>query len=225
MKKISWSWWCDRAWIKFGCLITVCMMALMLWNWNSWGNDLKVICAISALIPMHVVEEWIFPGGFHYQYNVGLFHSEQPNCYPMCRLSDMYTNLIATFLYMALTFISMFNGNHVYSGMLLGTIAFSALELFMHTLMGIKMYLKFKRNGKTTIYGPGSFTAYFGFVILGIIAFFCLDGVAITTIDWLICIGILACIGIGCILIPESIIKQKNSVYYFESAGYFERFL
>lgn len=218
------NWWCDRAWIKFGCLITAIMVGLMLWQWNNWGTDLKVICLVAALIPMHVVEEWVFPGGFHYQYNVGLYKSEKPNYYPMCRLSDMYTNLIATFLYMALTFVSMANGNHVNPGMLMGTIAFSALELFMHTMMGIKMYIKFKAKGKTTIYGPGSLTAYFGFGVLGIISLYCLNGVAVTGSDWAICIGILLFIGVVCILIPENIIKKNDTPYFFKSAGYFERF-
>lgn len=218
------NWWCDRAWIKFGCLITTIMVGLMLWQWNNWGADLKVICLVAALIPMHVVEEWVFPGGFHYQYNVGLYKSEKPNCYPMCRLSDMYTNLIATFLYMALTFVSMANGSRVNPGMLMGTIAFSALELFMHTMMGIKMYIKFKAKGKTTIYGPGSLTAYFGFGVLGIISIYCLNGVAVTGSDWAICIGILLFIGVVCILIPENIIKKKDTPYFFKSAGYFERF-
>lgn len=223
--KRNWSWWCDRAWIKFGCVLTAIMMSLMMLNWEKWGPDLKVVCAVAMLIPMHVVEEWVFPGGFHYQYNVGLFHSEVPNNYPMCRLSDMYTNLLATFLYMLITFSAMADGNTVRPGILMGTIAFTCLELFMHTLMGCKMYFRFKEDGKTTIYGPGSFTAYFGFVPLGIIAYYCIKDASITVFDWVICFGILAFIAVVCILIPEGIIKRKDTPYYFSNAGYFERFM
>lgn len=225
MNKTGLNKWCDKAWIKFGIVISFVMMAVILIFWNDWGDDLKVIAAISVLIPLHVVEEWVFPGGFHYQYNTVLYNSDKPNHYPMCRLSDMFTNLIATFLYIGLTIYSVCSGNTVVPGMLMGTIAFCALEFCLHTFMGVKMYFKFKSKGKTTIYGAGSFTAYFGFLPLGIIAFLCLQGASITATDWIICIAILAFIAVVCILIPENIIKNKDTKYYFDSAGYYERFI
>lgn len=121
-ERTFWDWWCDRAWIIFGCYITALMTVLILWNWEAWPVDLKLIAAVAALIPIHVVEEWVFPGGFHYQYNTVLYRSEQPERYPMCRLSDMYTNLVATFFFMALTFYGMANGNYVKTGVLMGMI-------------------------------------------------------------------------------------------------------
>ena len=62
-------WWCQRAWIKFSCGITTVVMLMILINWQNWSTELKFIAAIAALIPIHVIEEWVFPGGFHYQYN------------------------------------------------------------------------------------------------------------------------------------------------------------
>ena len=59
--------------------------------------DLIVIAAISVLIPLHVIEEWVFPGGFHYHYNT-VMKSKQLDRYPMSRLTDMLTNFIATIL-------------------------------------------------------------------------------------------------------------------------------
>ena len=188
--------WCDRTWIKVGLVIALAALAAILVNWNRWGTDLKVIAAIAVLIPLHVVEEWVFPGGFHYQYNVVLCQSDKPNSYPMCRLSDMFTNLVTTVFYVVLAFIAVVRGNHVNPGMLMGTLAFSVLEVFAHTLMGTKMYFRFREKGKTTITG----------------------------IDWGICFGILGFIGILCVLLPEKIIKDKDTPYYFESSGYFERF-
>lgn len=170
------NWWCDRAWILLECLLAGVMMCLMLFCWETWGTDVKVICAVSILLPMHVVEEWVFPGGFHYQYNVGVFGSEVPDRYPMCRLSDMYTNLIGTVFFMVLTFAAMANGNTVRPGILMATAVFAGMEALAHTLLGCKMYFRFKSRGKRTIYGPGSLTAYFGFAPLGVIAFYCIRG-------------------------------------------------
>lgn len=224
-KKTGLDWWSDRAWIKFGCVVSFVMMVAILVNWHEWGTGVKVLAAVAVLIPLHVVEEWVFPGGFHYQYNTALYGSDVPNAYPMCRLSDMITNLMATFLYIGLAIVALCNGGHVNPGMLMGTVAFAALEFGMHTYMGVRMYLRFKGAGKTTIYGPGSITAYFGFVPLGAISLWCLNGATITGLDWCICAGILAFIAVVCILIPENIIKRKDTPYCFASAGYFERFM
>ena len=222
MKK-DMNWWCDRAWIKCSCLIAAIMTGLILLNWENWSAELKIIAAIAALIPVHVVEEWVFPGGFHYQYNC-TFGSDQPDRYPMCRLSDMITNLVATVLYITLTIICIVNGR-VSNGIILGTIVFCVLEFFMHTMFGIRMYLKFKSKGKTTIYGPGSITAYLGFTVFGIILLYCMEGRTVVSGDWVEALIILCIIGFVCILIPENLLKKKDNKYFFESSGYFDRFL
>ena len=223
MKK-DMNWWCDRAWIIFGCWITAVMTVLIMVFWQSWSAELKVIAAIAALIPIHVVEEWVFPGGFHFQYNTFLYKSEQPDRYPMCRKSDMITNLEATLLYIILTCICIINGE-VNTGMIMGTIVFCALEVFLHTLFGSLAYFRYKSKGKTTIYGPGSLTAYLGFGVLGVILLYSMQGRTITSGDWIVCFVILAIIAFGCILIPETLIKKKDSPYFFKTNGYYDRFL
>ena len=218
------SWWCDRAWIIFGCWITALMTILILANWRSWSAELKIVAAIAALIPIHVIEEWVFPGGFHFQYNTFLYKSEQPDRYPMCRVSDMITNLGATFMYVAFTLICINNGNVVSTGMIMGTIGFCILEVVIHTFFGTMAYLKYRVNGKKTIYGPGSITAYLGFGVFGVILWYGMQGRMIAGPDWLVCIGILAAIAFVWILIPENIIKKKDNKYFFASKGYYERF-
>lgn len=217
-------WWSDRAWIKFGCLITAVITILILVNWGTWSPELKIVFAIAALIPVHVIEEWVFPGGFHYQYNLTLYRSKYPDRYPMCRVSDMITNLAATFFYIILGIISLQN-EAVSTGLILGTIGFCALEVTLHTVFGIKMYFRFKDKGKTTIYGPGSITAYLGFGVFGAILFYALAGRVITGGDIAVCLGILAFIAVVCILIPENLLKNHNNKYGFRSNGYFDRFL
>lgn len=222
-QKKDMSWWCDRAWIKFGFALSIITMAVVLILWNDLSTGVKVVAAIAALIPLHVIEEWVFPGGFHYQYNTAQ-KSDAPNCYPMNRASDMITNLVATFLFLALAIWATCAGT-LPAGVLMGTIAFCALEGTLHTVFGIAMYAKFKSAGKTTIYGPGSITAYFGFVPLGVIALYQVAGDPISGIDWAVAIGILAFIAVLCILVPENILKSRETPYAFKNAGYFERFM
>lgn len=216
--------WSDRTWIKFGSIITAVITIVILMHWQTWADELKVIWGIGALIPVHVIEEWVFPGGFHYQYNTFLYHSKSPDRYPMCRVSDMITNLGATFLYIGLGLVCTLTGE-VSAGILMGTIGFCCLEVCLHTVFGILAYIKFHGEGKTTIYGPGSITAYLGFGVFGTILFYCMQDRTITGEDWLIGICILAVIALVCILIPENLIKRKDSQYYFRTNGYFDRFL
>ena len=207
-------WWCERAWIKFTCLITAFMTVIIMIYWNKWSIELKLMGAISALLPVHVIEEWIFPGGFNYQYNLFLFNSEQPDRYPMCRLSDMITNLVGIFIYVIITVIYAIiedKGGYVNTGLIMGTIVFSALEVIVHTLFGIKAYFYFRKYGKTTIYGPGSITAYLGFGVFGIIlAYVLVDRIKaklLHSFDWIIMICQIIGMFVFGILLPENIIK------------------
>ncbi|MGM0168532.1 hypothetical protein IGI39_004287 [Enterococcus sp. AZ135] len=224
MKKTGLDWWSNRAWILFGCCITAFMTLMILINWNTWPSEVKAMAGMSALIPIHVVEEWVFPGGFHFQYNTFLYKSDQPDRYPMCRASDMITVLSTTFMYMTITAMSVSNNGKVYIGALIGSVAFCLLEVGFHTYCGIRAYFKYKKKGKTTIYGPGSITAYLGFGSLGTIMMYNLQGKTIGTSDWLGCAAVLGLIACFCLL-PEIIFKKKDSPYYFASNGYYDQFL
>ena len=155
IKKELFNNWCKTAWLKCGLLISALMIVLILVNWNSWSTALKCIAAVAALIPVHATEEWIFPGGFAYQYNLFLNSSDYPKAYPMNRASDMITVLGTTVMYALLVLYFAVTETPVPSGVLLGATGFSVLEVSVHTYFGIRAYGKFKNKGKTTIYGTG----------------------------------------------------------------------
>ncbi len=224
MKKCNFNQWCKTAWLKFSLIITGCMLVLMLINWNTWSTPLKCIAVVAALIPVHATEEWIFPGGFAFQYNLFLNKSEYPNCYPMNRASDMITVLGTTIMYAIITVYFAVTGKSVPSGILLGAACFSALEVSVHTFFGIKAYLKFKDCGKTTIYGTGSMTAYTGFLVIGIIMLREIIALGVSGKDVIFCILILGITSILC-FVPEIKFKDTKSPYAYSNSGYYERFL
>lgn len=224
MKKMTLSNWCYRAWIKVMCAIGGVMTTLILANWQTWSVGLKCIAAMAVVLPLHVLEEWVFPGGFHFQYNTFLQRSDLPDRYPMNRLSDMITNLGTTVMYVIIALVCWVKGV-VHPGLLLGSLIFSCLEVFAHTAMGTLAYFKFKGKGKTTIYGPGSITAYTGFLPVGVIMFYELQEVALTGSVWMVAAAVIAVIGICFVLIPETAFRKKNTAYHFENNGYYDRFL
>lgn len=223
MKKMNFNQWCKTAWLKFSLCISGFMLILMLINWNTWSTALKCIAVITALVPVHATEEWIFPGGFAFQYNLFLNKSEYPTCYPMNRASDMVTVLGTTIMYAIFTLFFAITGTDVPAGILLGATCFSALEVSVHTFFGIKAYLTFKPNGKTTIYGTGSMTAYTGFLVLGIIMLRTIISMGLSPIDLLFCIVVLAITSI-LVFVPEAKFKDTNSPYAYSNRGYYERF-
>ena len=224
MKKFRFNDWCKTAWLKCSLLISALMIVLILVNWNTWSTALKCVAAIAALVPIHATEEWIFPGGFAYQYNLFLNKSEYPKAYPMNRASDMITVLGTTVMYALLVLYFAVTGRAVPSGILLGATSFSALEVSVHTYFGIRAYGKFKSKGKTTIYGTGSMSAYVGFLPLGCIMIrqIAAQGLRAADIGW--CVAVLGIISI-LVFVPEAKFKDKNSPYAYSNSGYYERFL
>ena len=224
-KKDFWSWWCYRSWIKFSlCVTTLVTIAILIW-WNEWSVPVKIFAAIGALIPIHVVEEWVFPGGFFYQYNTFAFRSDIPYRYPQNRLSDTITNLLATFLYVILALWYVLTGSAVPASVILMTIGFCILEVVIHSYFGIMAWLRFRSVGKTTIYGVGSVTAYFCFAPFGAILCYSLADYAITGSDWLYGIIELIVMLICVVVLPEQFTKSRDTRFVFPSAGYYERFL
>ena len=224
MKKHNFNEWCKTAWLKCGLLISALMIVLVLVNWNTWSTALKCVAAVAALVPVHATEEWIFPGGFAYQYNLFLNKSDHPNAYPMNRASDMVTVLGTTVMYALFVLYFAVTGCTVPSGVLLGATGFSALEVSVHTYFGIRAYLKFKSKGKTTIYGTGSITAYTGFLVLGCIMIrqIAAQGLSLADIGW--CVAVLGIISV-LVFVPEAKFKNTNSPYAYPNSGYYERFL
>ena len=224
MKKERFNDWCKTAWLKCSLLITALMLILVLINWNIWPLELKCVAVIAALIPVHATEEWLFPGGFAFQYNLFLNRSSNPNAYPMNRASDMVTVLGTTVMYALLVLYFAVTGRTVPSGVLLGATCFSALEVSVHTYFGIRAYLKFKAQGKTTIYGTGSMTAYTGFFVLGCIMLRRILALSVSGTDLVWCAAILGVTSI-LVFVPEAKFKDKNSPYAYSNSGYYEKFL
>lgn len=224
MNKNRFNNWCKTAWLKCGLLISARMIILILVNWNSWSTALKCIAAIAALVPIHATEEWIFPGGFAYQYNPFLNKSDFPNAYPMNRASDMITVLGTTIMFAFPVLYFAVTGTPVPCGVFLGATGFSALEVSVHTYFGIRAYGKFKSKGKTTIYGTGSMSAYTRFLPLGCIMVWqiAVQGLSTADIGW--CIAVLGIISV-LVFVPEAKFKDTNSPYAYPNSGYYERFL
>lgn len=215
--------WCKKPWLIVSLCISAALLIAMLVNWGTWQPSLKLLCAVATLVPIHATEEWLFPGGFAFQYNTFMYGSQEPSHSPMNRASDMFTVLLTTLILGTLTIVFACTAGCAPAGVVMGAAGFALLEATVHTYFGIRAYLKYRAQGKTTIYGPGSMTAYFGFAVLFVLAVLTLAEMTITGADIAMCLAVIA--AIGCFaFVPERIFKGTAAQYAFSSHRYYERY-
>lgn len=80
-------------WLYVITLIAGIVLGCLISNWSVWSLQTKLFAFATMLLPLHVLEEWYFPGGFHTMYNL-MQKSDKLDRYPMNQLSDMWTNFI-----------------------------------------------------------------------------------------------------------------------------------
>ncbi len=91
MEKIIKGWL--SCWLYVITLVAGIIIGITIVNWNDWSMLTKLFAFATALLPIHVLEEWHFPGGFHVMYNY-LEKSDALDRYPMNQFTDMITNFI-----------------------------------------------------------------------------------------------------------------------------------
>lgn len=79
-------------WLYVITLLSGIIIGYTIFNWSHLTLQTRFVALTVAMLPLHVLEEWLFPGGFHYMYNV-FANSDKTDRYPMNQLSDMWTNL------------------------------------------------------------------------------------------------------------------------------------
>ncbi len=207
-------------WLYIMTLIAGVVLGCLICNRSVWSFQTKLFAFATMLLPLHVLEEWHFPGGFHTMYNL-MQKSDKLDRYPMNRLSDMWTNFIGVIFGCIVLTVGV---NPIFMFMQL----FLCLaEVFGHTLGGIFSYNLFKSKGKKTIYTPGSFTTWFGYIPIAIgivISFFTEQSISLRQIPIaLICSMLLGGFALSGM---EKICKNENTPYGYDwGNGYFEKYL
>lgn len=220
MKNINKLWL--SCWLYVMALISGVIIGTLAFKWNDWSWETRLFAMATALLPLHVLEEWRFPGGFHVMYNL-MKKSEvsMADHYPMNQLSDMWTNLIGVVFGVIVLIVG------VTPLFCMMQIFLCLAELWGHISGGIYSYKLFKSQGKKTIYNPGLFTALFGYlpIMIGLIVALCLEK-APQLYEYLIVLP--CCLALGFIALPlaEKLCKDKNSPYAYDwGNGYFEKFI
>lgn len=206
-------------WLYVIAAIAGVLIGLTAANWTAWTMQTRLVALGTALLAFHVLEEWHFPGGFHYMYNI-MADSRMPDRYPMNQLSNMWTNWIGIMFGCFCLIIGVTPMLAVMQLLLcLG-------ELLAHTKSGIWVRKHFAAQGKKTIYNSGLFTSLFGYLPLAvalIVSFFVEKAPAIPDVLLaIVCGGMLMAIALPG---AEKLCRREDMPYgYTWGDGYFEKF-
>lgn len=196
------------------------LSALLVNNWSIYTLPTKLaIMAIISLV-LHVLEEWRFPGGFYYMYNIQ-HGSDMPDRYPMSQLTDMLTNFIPIVFGCIMLALGM---PYIVTLMWFGL---SAMEVIVHTIAGMQMKKRFVSKGKKTLYNPGLATSLGCFlpIFIGFIYSFIIYRIP-TLVEIVLAIIFTLALSFICINLAEGVLKRKDSPYPYDwGKGYFEKFV
>ena len=222
--------WCDNLWLIALSILGVVVAILLVLNWNSWTPGAKGGAFLAIIMPLHVFEEWKFPGGLHYIYNI-IFGprtaaNQHLDRYPMSRFTDMITNIGLAVIPLIYAVFAQLYGMSNSTAICIIILSFG--EVLAHTIVGGYSLKRYRHAGKRTIYCPGFFTAYTLFLPAGI--YLCTQLTAVTAIDLLD--GVLAMVILGVVCVPlqeiplkKWVMKQQGKPFAFASPKYYAKFV
>lgn len=206
--------------------IILILLVVVFWNQLDWASRFLYFPGIGLVL--HVLEEWRFPGGFHYIYNLTR-NSDVPDRYPMNQVSDMLTNFGALIVFFgSITFNEIIIG--VTPIFAIASFLFCVVEVIGHTFFSIRSNKFFNTKGKKIIYNPGFLTTYLVFLPVSIdFIYIFATGILQTVLtDWLLGVVLLGILGLLLIVLPERALQNKNSPYPFTGKyefGYYKKYI
>ncbi len=207
-------------WLYVMAGIGVGLAYLIYKNRKVWSK-INILCAIAIIVlVLHVIEEWVLPGGLHYSYNIS-HGSDILSRYPMNRLTDMITNFGGVVTGCIVLKVWGFRKPAGIAVML-----FSAFEVVIHIAIGISSLSTFGEYGMNTLYSPGLITSLFGFlpVSVGLAIVFFKEKPFPSVKQWVMAVVGTVALCFLLINLPEMVLGDKNSPYEFTDRGYYERF-
>lgn len=208
-------------WLYVMTIIEI-VLCICIWKKRKTWSTLNILCTFAIIVLiLHVIEEWVLPGGLHYSYNIA-HNSTILNRYPMNRLTDMITNFGAVVVGCIVLKVGGFQKPAGVAIMI-----FSAFELVIHITIGIQDMQIFGKYGMNTLYSPGLITSLFGFlpVCIGLaIHLFKKKENRPNIMQWIMAITATVILAFLLINLPEMVLGREDSPYEFTNRGYYEQF-
>lgn len=200
----------------------ILVVSLLIIRWPSLPGFVKLAYALMAVMCLHQLEEYRFPGGFLWGFNT-VIGSKNAVRYPGNRLSASTVDIVSMFLTVPPLII------HCTPRLAAIFAIFSLIEAVLHCYFGAFMLHKFYSAGKGTIYFPGNATAWFLFTPLAIALMNELIQKHLLSVSgWFQAAGIIAIFVLIFMTTLTYVLRDPHSPYIYQSTtktGYFHKFL
>lgn len=196
-------------------------LSIQVWKNRKKWDKINILCTLAVIVlVLHVLEEWVLPGGLHYSYNID-HGSTILSRYPMNRLTDMLTNFGGALLG---CIVLKFWGFRKPAG--IAVMLFSTFEVVIHIVIGITSLRTFGAYGMNTLYSPGLVTSLFGFlpITIGLAAHLFQKKNRATAKQWIMAVAAMFGFCFLLINLPEMLLGDENSPYHFTDRGYYEQY-
>lgn len=208
-------------WLYVMAAIGIFLSVKIYKNRTHW-DKLNIYCTAAVVVlVLHVLEEWVLPGGLHYSYNID-HGSAILSRYPMNRLTDMITNFGGVILG---CIVLKFWGFKKPAGVAI--MLFSAFEVVIHVVIGFTSLKTFGEYGMNTLYSPGLVTSLFGFLPITLALakeLFFSGKKRPTLLQWVMAVAAMFGFCFLLINLPEMLLADENTPYQFTNRGYYTRF-
>lgn len=218
MKALINAWLCIWLYVMLGIGV---FLVVKVWKNRKTWDIVNILCTLAVVVlVLHVVEEWVLPGGLHYSYNFTHGSTDLAR-YPMNRLTDMITNFGGVILG---CIVLKFWGFGKTAG--IAVMLFSAFETVIHVVIGINSLNTFGKYGMQFLYSPGLVTSLFGFlpITVGLAIYLFKKANRASLRQWITAVVVMFGFCFLLINLPEMILGDENSPYTFTDRGYYEKF-
>ena len=215
-----WLWFVEKGWLYCMLIMGVVLTVQLIIHWKDWTFLRKMGAFTVIVLVFHVMEELVMPGGFHYYYNISS-DAILRDRYPMNELTDMITNFGGALIWFILVQTDKYERKMSFAVMLFGY-----AEVVIHVLGASSSRTLLLESGVYSLfYGPGMLTALVCWLPLAVAytAYFVKTRVKLRDV-----IGggvILVVLSILLIIMPESLLKNENTPYVFDNAGWYEQYI
>ena len=215
-----WLWFVEKGWLYCMLIMGVVLTVQLIIHWKDWTFLRKMGAFTVIVLVFQVMEEWVMPGGFHYYYNISS-DAILRDRYPMNELTDMITNFGGALIWFILVQTDKYERKMSFAVMLFGY-----AEVAIHVLGASSSRTLLLESGVySPFYGPGMLTALVCWLPLAVVytAYFVKTRVKLRDV-----IGggvILVVLSILLITMPESLLKNENTPYVFDNAGWYEQYI
>ena len=208
-------------WVPMVGVIGVVALVFCVVKWQSLSATRKISGVFVIVLALHMIEEYAFPGGFHYVFNV-VQGSANGNVYPLNTLSAMVTNLTAEIVFA----IFMFKG--VENPWIELLIAFFGIaQTIIHVVFGVMAFGIFRDAGMMFPYTPGMANSILLMLPLSIYCIVRLrKSEELDKKQVLLAVLAAAFLIIGLIRVPVMVLgSDPSTAYVFADAGFYQQFL